>query len=164
MRAVERTAAIMASAGILAASLAFAYQQAAPHLSEQDCILQGTRSSGDSAILAVRACRERFQTDEAEQVELLSFLRASLEGRARFSSGTLSARIYNGDANYTITRLRIGVTDPETIGDDEPVIHYYEVAVNIPPMSVDTTSFSVFEEYDEAVWHITRAWGHNTEK
>ncbi len=155
-----RIAAFTASTGILIAGIAFAYQQIEPHLSEQGCIIHATKEAGESGIHAARACRDRFEQSQKEE-ELPQFAWSELEGRAQFQHGTVSARLYNGDDLYTITRLRVGITDPTTTESEDPVTHFYDVHVDLPPMSSATEEFSVYLTYDNIHWQVVNAWGYD---
>lgn len=157
---IESIAAVIASTGILIAGATFAYQQAAPHLSEHSCIIHAVKDSGDAAAASARACRERFEPPRSVEQELPKFIWSKLEGRASFQGGMVSANFYNGDSLYTITQLRIGVTDPATADSEEPVTHYYDVQVDIPPLSARSESFVVYQTYEDIRWHISKAWGY----
>ena len=160
MGKVERVAAMMAGAGILIASAAYAYQHVAPYLSEDSCIIEGVTQTGNAGSAAVLACRERYESKVSDsQEEVPRFMAKKIDGKASFGRGVLSASLYNGGSHYTITRIRVGVTDPATADLEEPVTRYYDVAVNIPPLSARDAQFQVFEEYESVNWHIAKAWG-----
>lgn len=158
---LESIAAVIASTGILIAGATFAYQQAAPHLSEQSCIIHAVKDSSNAAAASVRACRDRFEQPRTAEEELPSFISSKLEARAHFRNALISANFYNGASLYTITQLRIGVTDPATADLEDPVTHYYDVRVDIPPLSVRSEEFTVYQTYDDIRWHISKAWGHD---
>lgn len=154
-------AAAVASVGVLVSGLSFAYQQALPHLSEESCVIAASRHSGESFGAVVRACRDRFSQPQARSKELPQFVWSKLEGKAGFNGRVMSANLYNGDSLNVITRLRIGVTDPDTADSDDPVVHHYDVSVSIPPLSARTEEFLVYQSYDDVKWHIVKAWGYD---
>ncbi|GAA0586811.1 hypothetical protein ACFQH5_20155 [Halomonas salifodinae] len=158
---IERAVAATASVAILIASLGFVHQQIAPYLSEQSCVIYGTKGAGAAAAHISRACQSRFEDHASQEQELAQFMWSDLEGRARFLGGAMSASLYNGGGLYTITRIRVGVTDPETVDSDEPLTHYYDVRVNIPPFSSTTEEFPVYQSYDDVHWQIIKAWGRD---
>lgn len=163
MRKVENIAVAMAGAGILIASAAFAYQKISPYLSEQGCIIEGVKNAGHAAPAVLQDCRQRFESYEDVE-ELISLVISNLNGQASFYQGDLDGTIYNGGSQYHITRLRIAVTDPETVDEDEPTTHRYNVDVDIPPLATRSFNVRVFEEYDGVHWYIDRAWGYEAGK
>lgn len=157
-------ASLIASAGIGIAGLSYAYQHIAPYLSEESCIIQAAQAAGELDTFAVRACRSRFEDKGGALEELPPWVVLAIEGRASFDGSSVWTKLYNGDSSYVITRLRIGITDPETKEAEEPDTRYYNVSVDMPPLSPDLAEFEVFQTYDTISWHIAKAWGHRVEE
>lgn len=164
MKNSAQIAAVMAGAGLLIASLTYAYQQFSPYMSEENCLIQGAENSPESNALLARACRERFAAPMPEQRVLDEWEQVSMDGYARFSGNNLVAEIYNGHKAVTVTKLRVRITDPATADDEEPNSHEYEVSVNIPPLTTTSRTIPVFRTYDEMHWALLKAWGYTSQE
>lgn len=166
MNKAVSVAAIMTSTAVLTIAASYAYKTVAPSLTESECVIQAGKRGGEGVDYAIRACRDRFSSPQHE-VEELPFLEAiTVRGKAGFRSGdSFSATFYNGSENYTVTKVQVGIVDPETAeGDeDERSLRQYQMSINIPPMSSRTQQISVFETFDTAIWNIERVWGFRTE-
>ncbi|MFC0268589.1 hypothetical protein [Kushneria aurantia] len=163
MGKAQGVAAAMAGAGILIASLVFAYQEVSPNFSEQGCIMEGVKEAGEAAPGVFSYCRRRFG-EAPNSKQLMDLVISDLNGRASFFQGDLDGTLYNGNSLYHITRLRILVTDPETVNQDKPTTYHYNIDVDIPPLAARVFSVRVFEEYESANWYIDRAWGYAVEQ
>lgn len=161
MRFLTASAAISA-AGILIVSSGYALSILAPWLSKESCYISVAQSGGDTSPLGIQACTSRF-AQEVEPVQLSDFYLGLIEGRAGFSGSLLDARLYNG-GDYTVTKLRVAVTDPSTSDDDEPATHYYDIITDIPPFSTQSISKPTFLQYEKVVWQIVSAWGTDSER
>lgn len=149
--------AVIAATGIIIAGSSHALSIAAPWLSEESCFISVAQSSGAASAQGAQACRSRFDK-ESDPVQLSDYYRGLIEGRASFSGSLLDARVYNG-GNYTITKLRVAITDPSTSEDEEPKMHYYDINTNIGPYTTESISEFTFRQYETVAWHIVNAWG-----
>jgi hypothetical protein len=138
-----------------------------------DCILRYVKAGMNEAVAAAvtRSCRQKFPTEiSTTERDFTAAEVAALTGRASLSHGTLYAgTVYNGNANLTVTQLRIVVTmttvkgvdfdTMKTVGGQTP--RSYSVDVSVPPQTVRDFSFNIIggDEGASYTWSIVGARG-----
>lgn len=158
MRILKVSAAV-AAAGVLIAGVGYSFDKAAPWISKDACFIRVAQSGSGNVGIGIDGCESRF-SESTESYKLDYFEYSGLTGRAGFNNGRFNAYLYNGNENYVITQIKVGITDPETEDDDNPVTDYYLMDSYIEPLTTGSATSDVFNEYDEVSWEIAGVWGY----
>ena len=129
-----------------------------------ECILESMKGvkSDLAATSIIRSCRNKFPDmpkEESKSRVLSSKEINQLTGRAGLAGIYFSGKIYNGNANITISEITIQITT--TIGGKE-VASLYRDDVTIEPQTTGYFRFGVLEGDKDAdySWAINSARGH----
>ena len=133
-----------------------------------ECILESMKGAKSdlAAKSIIRACRNKFSDRSKGKMESrsLSYTEMSqLTGRASFSEfsygGNFSGKIYNGNANVTISEITIQIT---TTRNGKKITRLYRDDVNIEPQATGYFRFEALDGDKDAdySWSINRAIGY----
>ena len=133
-----------------------------------ECILESMKGvkSDLAAKSIIRSCRNKFSDRSKGKVKSrsLSYTEMSqLTGRASFSEfsygGNFSGKIYNGNANVTISEITIQITMTR---NGKKIMRLYRDDVNIEPQTTGYFSFEALDgdKDEDYSWAINSAIGH----
>ena len=133
-----------------------------------ECILESMKGvkSDLAAKSIIRSCRNKFSDRSKGEVKSrsLSYTEMSqLTGRASFSEfsygGNFSGKIYNGNANVTISEITIQIT---TTRNGKKITRLYRDDVNVEPQTTGYFSFEALDGDKDAdySWSINSAIGY----
>ncbi|MGH8763002.1 MAG: hypothetical protein ACREUR_07185 [Nitrosospira sp.] len=131
------------------------------------CFEESTKgtTSPRAADNAARTCREKFEKMELHGIPLPPDALGKLIIHAGFGYGIFSGSIYNGNSEYTITRITVlltpaGKTKPAEASADGKE---YDIDLTVPPFTKSALSMPILSDNtQEYSWKITKASGYRT--
>ncbi len=137
-----------------------------PPKTVEDCLLRNLKPglSIEASEIIADACRSKFdQADPGVAVKLEPLEPASialLHGRAGLSNGSFSGSIYNGNPNWSVREIVIGITEKHGMKRQRA----YATSANIGPLSSGSIYFSAGAEVGDVDWQILSAKGERVKK
>jgi hypothetical protein len=131
------------------------------------CVLESMKgiTSDRAADQAKQFCREKFSEMKLHQADLPPDAFGKLIIHAGFGYGVFSGNIYNGNNDYTVTRITVlltpgGKTKPAeaSLGGKE-----YDIDLTVPPFTKSALSMPILSDNtQEYLWKVTKASGYRT--
>lgn len=131
------------------------------------CVEKSTKgtTSPRAADSAARTCRKKLAEMELHGAPLPPDALGKLIIHAGFGYGIFSGSIYNGNSEYTVTRITVLLTPTGKMKPAEASVDgkEYDIDLTVPPFTKSALSMPVLSDNtQEYSWKITRASGYRT--
>ncbi|MBA4143354.1 MAG: hypothetical protein H0X43_10225 [Nitrosospira sp.] len=131
------------------------------------CVLESMKgiTSDRAEANTLRACREKFAEERLTDTELPADALDKLIVHAGFGWGIFSGSLYNGNSDYTITRITVLLTSmgngkgPKAFADGSK----HDINLTVQPLAKGALSMPVSSDNTlEYLWKIASARGYKT--
>lgn len=122
-------------------------------------------TSNRAAASARQSCREKFAETEPPDTDLPPDALGKLIIHAGFGYGIFSGNIYNGNNDYTVTRITVLLTPAgktKAVGASVSGKEY-GIDLTVPPFTKSALSMPILSDNTlEYLWKVTKASGYRT--
>jgi hypothetical protein len=107
-----------------------------------------------------KSCKEQLKKSSFQDAELPPDSKSKLAGSGFISADSFNGKIYNGNADWIITRITMQFTpDGQPSDSKSSVTRSYVADVNIAPWTIEDFSFPIIDPETSHSWSIVKLQG-----